>query len=117
MEISLIHIIEKGLIKVVTPYHEGFVTKCRNFRGSFKDGAWWFDDSLIDLVKETMISVFGVDGTSEVERCTLLIKEFSDYQQHGAVTLFGRTISKASGRDSGAKLGDDIIFKIGRAHV
>ena len=95
-------------------YFGRFVTKCRNFRGTFKDGAWYFDDSLTELVKETMVSIFGVDGTTEVERCTLMVKDMTDYEQGGPVTVFGRTVAKAFGRDSGAKLGDDIVFISGR---
>lgn len=100
-------------VKVVSPYNEGFVNKCRNLRGSFKGGAWWFDDSIIEYVREAMIRYFGTTGETPFETCSLLISDFSDSEDTGPVTLFGRTIARAWGRDSGAKLGDDIIFIFG----
>lgn len=103
-----------GKVKVVTPYNEGFVSKCRNFRGIFKDGAWWFDDSIIDYVRDAMIEYFGTTGETPYETCSLLISDFSDYKNAGPVTLFGRSIARAFGRDSGAKLDDDIIFISGK---
>lgn len=114
MEISFTSIPEQELVKVVTPYNQQFVTRCKNFRGTFKNDAWYFDDSIADLVKEAMIETFGVDGTEVVELCTLHIKNFSDYASKDPVVLFGRTIAKARGRDSGARLGDGIIFIKGR---
>lgn len=97
-------------VKVVTPYNDEFVQKCRNLRGTFKAGAWWFDDSIVDYVREAMIQFFGTTGEVPFETCTLLVKGFSDYVQHKPVILFGRTIARAFGRDSGARLGDDIVF-------
>lgn len=97
-------------VKVVTPYNEGFVNKCRNLRGTFKGGAWWFDDSILDYVREAMIKFFGTTGETPFETCTLLITNFSDYEYRGPVVLFGRTVARAFGRDSGARLGDDVIF-------
>ncbi|MBP1637257.1 MAG: hypothetical protein H6Q18_46 [Bacteroidetes bacterium] len=100
-------------VKVVSPYNEGFVNKCRNLRGTFKGGAWWFDDSIIDYVREAMVKYFGTTGETPFETCSLVISDFSDSGDCGPVTLFGRTIARAWGRDSGAKLGDDIIFVSG----
>lgn len=97
-------------VKVVTPYHEAFVKKCRNFRGSFKNGAWWFDDSIVDYVREEMLKHFGTTGETPYENCILKITDYSDSEMNGPVTLFGRTIARANGRDSEARLGDGIIF-------
>lgn len=97
-------------VKVITPYNEGFVNKCRNLRGTFKAGAWWFDDSIVDYVREAMVQFFGTTGETAFETCTLLIKDFSDTESRGPVVLFGRTIARAFGRDSGARLANDIIF-------
>lgn len=97
-------------VKVVTPYNAEFVQRCRNLRGSFKAGAWWFDDSIIDYVREAMMQYFGTTGEIPFENCTLLVKDFSGNQFGGPVILFGRTIARAFGRDSGARLGDDIVF-------
>jgi len=97
-------------VKVSTPYNAGFVQKCRNLRGQFKQGAWWFDDSIIDYVREAMIEFYGTTGEIPYENCTLLISDYSDTEGRGPVVLFGCTIAIAFGRDSGARLGDNIVF-------
>ncbi|MDP2060663.1 MAG: hypothetical protein Q8J97_13055, partial [Flavobacteriaceae bacterium] len=53
---------------------------------------------------------FGTTGETAYETCTLLITGYSDCEEKGAVSLFGRTIAKAFSRDSGARLGDDVVF-------
>jgi hypothetical protein len=97
-------------VKVTSPFNEGFVSRCRNFRGTFKNGVWWFDDSIIDYVREAMLEYFGTTGETPFKTCTLLIKNYNGYGDKAPVKLFGRTVARAFGRDSGAKLGDDIIF-------
>ncbi len=102
-------------VKVSTPYNADFVQKCRNFRGKFikSENAWYFDDSIIDYVREAMIEFFGTTGEAPYEDCSLLIENYTESAGCRPVVLFGRTIARAFGRDSGAKLGDDIIFVSG----
>lgn len=97
-------------IKVETPYNEEFVTRSRNLRGKWEDGAWWFDDTIIDYVRELMLSCFGTTGESPYEECDLIVKDFTGYGACAPVKLFGRTVAYARGRNSGAKLGEDIVF-------
>lgn len=97
-------------IKVTTPYNKDFVEKARNFRGKWHKEAWWFDDSILEYVRDAMMEVYGTTGEQPVEYCSLLIKDYSDEAQRGPVELFGRVIARAFGRDSGAKLGEDIVF-------
>lgn len=97
-------------VKVVTPYHEAFVTHARNLRGKWKDGAWWFDDSILEYVRDVMMECFGTTGEIPYDECTLLVKDFSDDKIGDSIILFGRTIAKAFGRDSGARLGEGIVF-------
>jgi len=102
-------------IKVTSPYNEKFVNRARNLRGQWKNGAWWFDDSIIDYVREVMMECFATTGEIPFETCTLLIKDYTASDgSRGPCVLFGRTIARALGRDSGARLGDDIIFISGK---
>ena len=102
-------------VRVITPYNADFVQKCRNLRGTFKDKAWWFDDSIIDYVREALIQFFGTTGEVPYDTCTVLISNYTNYSPiNGPCILFGRTIAKAFGRDSGARLGDDIVFISGK---
>lgn len=97
-------------VKVLSPYNEKFVTRARNLRGQWKQSAWWFDDSIIDYVRELMMECFGTTGEIAYETCTLLITKFTNFENNAPVVLFGRTVAKAFSRDSGARLGDDIIL-------
>lgn len=101
---------KEGIISVVTPYDPKFVAKARNLRGKWKDGAWHFDDSIEDYVKNALMDCYGTTGEGPVELCSLVISNWSDYGDCKPVELFGRTIAKAWGRDSNAKLGDNIIW-------
>ncbi len=109
-QFSYTHDTINGIISVKTPYNEKFVQKARNFRGNFKEGAWHFDDSIEDYVKAALMECYGTTGEEPVEYCSLLIKDYRGSGDRRPVELFGRTIARAFGRDSGAKLGDDIIW-------
>jgi len=113
-EINLEIIEKEDQIKVTSPYNQKFVNKARNLRGKWKDGAWWFDDSIVDYVRDLMKGCFGTTGEEPYDNVDLVISNFTDSYSRGAVELFGRTIAKAWGRDSGAKLGDGIILISGR---
>lgn len=101
-----------GTIEVVTPYNREFVEKARNLRGKWNSAksAWVFDDSIEEYVKQALIDCYGTTGEGPIEYCSLLIKKHTDQADKDAVELFGRTIAKAYGRDSGAKLGDGIVW-------
>ncbi len=104
-----------GEIEVVTPYDRDFVAKARNLRGKWDKAkeAWIFDDSIEDYVKKALIDVYGTTGEEPVEYCSLLIKDFSSRGEKEDVSLFGTRVAVAWGRDSGAKLGDNIIWVAG----
>ncbi len=101
-----------GIIEVVTPYNKEFVSKARNLRGKWdkSKSAWIFDDSIEEYVKQVLIECYGTTGEEPVQTCSLLIKDYTSHGYKMEVELFGRTIAKAFGRDSGAKLGDNIIW-------
>lgn len=103
-----------GVIIVKTPYNKNFVDKARNLRGSWKKEAWVFDDSIEDYVKDALIECYGTTGEEVVEYCSLVITNYSGYERGRPLELFGRTIARAYGRDSGAKLGDNIIWISGK---
>ncbi len=111
-EFNYTHNKTEGVIEVVTPYNQEFVKKCRNLRGKWDKvkSAWIFDDSIEEYVKQALMDCYGTTGEEIVEYCNLLVTDYSYFGSKGPVELFGRTIAKAWGRDSGAKLGDDIVW-------
>lgn len=106
------HLENDGIIEVVTPYNKEFVAKARNLRGKWSKSknTWIFDDSIEEYVKQALIECYGTTGENPVETCSLLVKEYTSYGYKTEVELFGKTIARAYGRDSGAKLGDNIIW-------
>lgn len=97
-------------VRVSTPYHAEFVDRCRRLRGKWTEGAWVFDDSVLEYVREAMMECFNTTGETPYEEVSLLVKDKNFFESRGPVTLFGRTIAKAFGRDSGARLGDGIVL-------
>jgi hypothetical protein len=93
-------------VKVVTPYHADFVQKCRRLRGKWNDGAWWFDDSVLEYVREAMLEHFNTTGEVPYDEVSLLVKDYTASVRRGPVTLFGRTIAKAFGDDIVVVKGD-----------
>ena len=103
---------QDGKIIVTTYYNRRFASKARNLQGKWDSSkkAWIFDESVEEYVKQALLDVFGVTGETPYETCSLLIKDFTAWESRGEVELFGRTVARAFGRDTGAKLGDDIIW-------
>jgi hypothetical protein len=104
-------------VYVISPYHDFFVKKAKDLRGKWKDGAWVFDDTLLDYVREVMMKCYGTTGEVSYENCTLLISNYSEREFCGPVVLFSRMIAKAFGRDSNARLGQGIVFISGDYHA
>ena len=109
---------QDGKIIVTTYYNRMFASKARNLRGKWDSSskAWVFDESVEEYVKQALLDVFGVTGETPYETCSLVIKDFTAWEAKGEVELFSRTVARAFGRDSGAKLGDDIIWISGSYH-
>lgn len=102
---------------IVTPYNPEFVKKIKLLGGKW-DGdskTWNVDARSIDSVRDAMQEVYGRDDNTLVSELVSVkvsvAEEMSTY--HGAVTLFGKTIASAWGRDSGARIGEGVAFTKG----
>lgn len=103
---------------VFTPYSTDFVTKIKAIGGAKWDAgskAWEIPSSSIESVREFMMEVYGETDISpsspkvdvKIEAIRLLLKFRGEY------SIMGRTIARAWGRDSGAKVGDGVDFLVG----
>jgi hypothetical protein len=95
---------------LISPYHPDLLKRARRLGGSWTNKFWQFDHRDEERVRELCLEIFGTDGSPTplvTVRCTALTSRF---EHTGAIYLCGREIARATGRDSGAKLGQGIVL-------
>ncbi len=99
---------------VWSPYDSDFVERARGFsaRWDSDQRAWRFNVEFIDAARELMRDIYYCDDLTEPEYVTVraTIKNGGIQQTCGAVEMFGKSLSIASGRDSGARVGQDVAL-------
>jgi len=109
-------------IAVVTPYNADFVRKARlqaGRWGSYRDDkgngspAWIFPVEQIEAVRQLLRDVYGEDDQDQDSgkkvRLRVQYDRSIDTGGRGDVVVAGRQVARAFGRDSGAKIGEDIV--------
>lgn len=103
---------------VYTPYNKEFVSQIKgigNARWDSAKRAWSVPAECVDQVREIMEAVYGesdISGCRKVSVRLTFAKRIYGYCE--PVTILGKTIAKAWGRDSGARPGDDVVFVSGK---
>jgi hypothetical protein len=99
---------------VVSPYNAEFVSAAKRLGGKWRAGAWHLDARDEARVRTLCREVYGTDGVSIADVVTLRV-EWRQQDSEGTepISLHGRTIARATGRDSGARLGDGIAVLAG----
>ena len=101
---------------VYTPYSAEFVSRIKTSIGGAKwDGtkkAWKVPATAVDAVRDIMREIYGeTDEPEATEKVNVRLTFNSRYSEWCApVTLLGKTVASAFGRDSGAKVGDGVTF-------
>ena len=101
-------------ICVVSPYNALFIDGARKLGGKYNthipENGWTFDPRDEERVRDLCMDVYGSDGEHE-DLCTLRVEFIAEDNSHTSpLTVHGRKIASAFGRDSGAKLGDGVIL-------
>lgn len=109
-----IEIIESSAY-VYTPYNANFVTRIKTVGGAKWDGAkkaWKVPANTVDEVRAIMREIYGeTDEPEAVEKVNVRLTFISEFSPLRApVTLLGKTIATAYGRDSGARVGSGVTF-------
>lgn len=106
---------EAGKAYVYTPYNAEFVGKIRNVGGAKWDSdkrAWTVPAETVQEVRQIMRAVYGEDdlpsGGKSVSVRLTFERGYSTLCR--PVTLMGKTVAVAYGRDTGAKVGTDVVF-------
>lgn len=109
---------EAGMAKIYTPYNKEFIEKVKNIGGRKWNAAekcWMVPESEIEIVRKYMMEVFGETDLPSEEKVTVKVTFNEDAdEERGAVVLFGKTIARATGRDSGARVGDEATLIKGK---
>ena len=111
--------VKEGKAYVETPYNKEFITKIKQIGGARWNSSarcWTVPGAEIDTVRAYMREVYGeTDLPDEGDRVTVevtFLEETSDWD--GEISLFGRQICRAFGRDSGARVGEGVTLIDGK---
>lgn len=102
-----------------TPYNAEFIAAVKNIGGAHWDRehrAWSIPSEAIDQARDIMRRVYGACDLPDAEPpvSVKLTFEAEVSQKWSPVTIYGKTIASATGRDSGARTGDDVVFVEGK---
>lgn len=111
--------INGGVANLYTPYNPDFVKKIKGIGGAKwngKEKCWQIPEDAVDAAREIMRDIYGYSDISENETVKLRITVNDKIEEFcKPITLFGKVISSASGRDSGAWCGENVSYIKGEA--
>ena len=112
--------INGGIADLYTPYNPDFIRRIKGIGGakwSAGEKCWQIPADAVDAAREIMKDVYGYSDTSENETIKIKVTVNEEiWESRKPVVLFGKVISMAYGRDSGAKVGEDVSYINGRAN-
>lgn len=105
-------IIENEKAKVFTPYNADFVKAIKKIGGSKWNGSSWeVPVTSVEDVREIMMQVYGQTDISETSYYMIKLETTGEISElRKGITIFGRTIATAFGRDSRVRIGNDVSF-------
>ena len=103
---------------VYTPYNASFVSAIRKIGGAKWDAegkAWMVPTASLPQVREIMRNIWGEDDRMDTVKRVSVRLTFAEEctEWHGPVEIFGKVLSSATGRDSGARVGEDVFYTAG----
>lgn len=128
MATTNVQVLETGVGKIVvrSPYHPDFAPRAKKLGGKWdaSQKQWMFDARDEAKVRELLVKIYGTDGSPLPRGQLLTIRapaQVCDQRGYGSSSssrtmsfwLAGREVAHASGRDSGARLGDGVVILSG----
>ena len=110
--------LKNGKIAITSPYNPDFIRKIKKAGGRWNpaDKTWDIDERSIDTARAIMREVYGQDDLpQELVNVKVTVGDYPIIGDRAPVTLFGRVVASAWGRDSGARVGDKVSFEKGGA--
>lgn len=98
-------------VAISSPYNADFVSGAKRLGGKWSSPYWIFPAEVLTDVRRLLVEVYGEDDRAQAKRVRLrvLVEALIDEGGQGDVVVGGRQLARAYGRDSGAKLGEDIV--------
>lgn len=111
--------VKEGKAYISTPYNKDFVAKIKQIGGAkwnAESRCWMIPESEIDTARKYMQEVYGeTDLPAEGERVTVDVTFLqTEWEVCESISLFGKVVVRAWGRDSGAKVCEDVTLVDGR---
>ena len=104
----------ENIISVTADYNDEFVKVAHTMGGKWHSPSWVFDIREEDLVRSTCLKIYGTDGVNaDLVDVQITLNDF-DAKKCAPIVIFGKTVARAFGRDSGAKIGTGIVIKSGK---
>jgi len=112
--------INNGRAYVYTPYSPEFVTKIKSIGGRKWESVqkcWSVPAVAVDSVRKIMLEVYKETDVSTCEKVDVGVN-FGEtkYGEKEAYRLLGKSIAIATGRDSGARVGEDVEVVLGEVY-
>lgn len=111
--------VQNGKANVYTPYNPDFVKAIKGIGGAKWDSSercWTIPETAVDAARIIMTEVYGYSDIKENKTVTLrVIFNERISKTRADIVLFGKILAHAYGRDSGAKVGDDVAYIEGGA--
>lgn len=110
--------VDDDKIAIFSPYNPQFVAKAKaaGARWNADKRAWMMPAANVDIAREILRTVYGRDDMPRADEKLVRVKvtALEDVRvTRGPIVLLGHVIASASGRDSGARIGDGVAFVYG----
>ena len=112
-----ITVTEDNRAAIQSPYNPDFVSRIKKMGGRWDSSnkVWTVDERDIDAVRAVMREIYGMDDMPADLVSVQVRVNSAMYGPRKPITMFGKTVASAFGRDSGARLGDGVVFIKGKA--
>lgn len=106
-------LVEGGCVKVESPYNKKWVTRARELGGKWREPYWVFSMENWDIVSETLMDIYGEDGTSTPDRITVDIQLDKEEWYGRELTVGGITVARRWARDDRVSMCNEAVLVSG----
>lgn len=105
--------LNNGIANIYTPYNRKFIEQIKRIDSKWnaEEKCWTVKEDAIDVVRQIMMDVYGETDEVAIETVNIKVKVVEECSIRKAEVMFlGKTLSRAFGRDTGAKVGEDVYY-------